>query len=961
MVDHLDDDDQSLSSSFSEKSPIPNEMVVVADLLFTLRRSSAPLLLYNKIRSWLKKSLNIEIPTRSNVIKYFMLRYDLQKLWPKRKAVYLPGKRKKSLMVIHDAEAALKSLFANPVLMQQKNLNIDLRDPHKAPSVTDKLDDVVSGSVYQMGWQRYCSDGEKKVPAFVTPFLDSSPLDMHGHISLEPCPVTSTIFKEEVRRRPEAWVPLFYVPNRNTMAVESDVNVQQLQGGDAIIAQPNINVNLQDYHSVLSTGFDSLKEVHNSGGLSIKLPRPSESDNDGVIVNTEHSHSDINGTKFSLQVPIQNVIGDAQGNDKLCCLKGGFTNPQCRYCYCPFDQMGNPDAEYQRTKMATIERWCREKPDAARNRGYYPLSRNAFFDMPFCDQEGGVHACTPAGFLHQLQHGVIEYACLGFFNLKSVGSIQSVFTNQSIKVAEKKMRQIGFFLQRQSDRSLGRTYFRTGYIPKKAKGSNQRKSMKRNGQEMTGVVIVLVLFLLSNETETKNVRDRVGGVKTKRYIHVFDHLLLLLEFLKQSSMRKISIARLHAFMPLFFQYFISTLEREEGAGNNLRKFHYLLHLALDILRLGPPINYVETVPERNFKHVKQLARRTQKRAHTVDYQCACHDVEARVLDRAFAEITFARTNEWHFFWGYEEASKQPPKEGPSNPFLNVKFDWDPMDGRVSVSMQPTRFRRDLLQQKWTSTDISLPDLQSFLKKEIAPTVVRDDYSCSIRTSFNKDGVRYKANPLFQNGGAWHDWAYFETEKIGKTLCHIMCLVEINGTLDNAQSATMLSNDGRFVDGLYAMCHYFPEDPFTDDRQCSIYGNEDDDYVVDANSNVVRWSCKVTPHIHLGRLVRHKPKPTVALVPMKDLLGPAIVIPENDPNYPHTYMCIATKSEWPQLFEKMMAVHVSEDRAQRTLADLIAAANWLDGEDQEMNDIGSDDEEDSSLDDEEDSSVDEESS
>ena len=267
----------------------------------------------------------------------------------------------------------------------------------------------------------------------------------------------------------------------------------------------------------------------------------------------------------------------------------------------------------------------------------------------------------------------MEYSCIGFFNLKIQNLIRSVFTATTIPMAESKMRQIGFCLQQQSDRSLGKTYFHTGYIPKKSKGDKIRKTLKRSGQEMTGVVLVLLLFLLSNELRSQHIRTHIGGVKCNQYIHVFDRLILLLEFLKQSHIPKLSVARLHLFMLDFFEYFIEALDWQEGAGNNLRKFHYLLHIALDIIRLGPPINFAETVPERNFKHVKQMARQTHKRAHTVDYQCAVRDVESRVLDRAFAEITHMRTNEWHFFWGYGKESKQTEEDGPGHPVLKVKF------------------------------------------------------------------------------------------------------------------------------------------------------------------------------------------------------------------------------------------------------------------------------------------------
>ena len=249
-----------------------------------------------------------------------------------------------------------------------------------------------------------------------------------------------------------------------------------------------------------------------------------------------------------------------------------------------------------------------------------------------------------------------------------------------------------------------------------------------------------------------------------------------------------------------------------------------------------------------------------------------------------------------------------------------------MDGRVSLQLQPTRFRRDLIESNWKSTDFSLSELQVFLKSEISPTLDQERYSCCVRTLYKRDGVRYKGNPFNRSGGAWHDWAYFETETIGKTLCHILCFLDISGVDEDSECGCTLSGDAVFSDGLYALCHYLPEDPFTNNRQISIYDNHDNHYLINDNCNLVRWSCKVTSWIDRNRLPRnHRPKPTLALVPMDSLLGPAIVIPDDDQFYPHTYWCVASKNEWPAIFEGILCRHVDKESAREALGELLEEA------------------------------------
>ena len=169
---------------------------------------------------------------------------------------------------------------------------------------------------------------------------------------------------------------------------------------------------------------------------------------------------------------------------------------------------------------------------------------------------------------------------------------------------------------------------------------------------MSGMVLVYLVFLQTADIESKTeIIDKAAPEKVDEYVHLFERLILLLEFLQQQRAPKISIGRLHIYMPLLFEYLINTIERTKGAGNNIRKFHYNLHIAWDFIRLGMVNNFLETVGERNFKIHKGNARRTQRRQHTVDFQCAVRDVEGKVLERAYAEIMHEKTGEWHFFLG----------------------------------------------------------------------------------------------------------------------------------------------------------------------------------------------------------------------------------------------------------------------------------------------------------------------
>ena len=88
------------------------------------------------------------------------------------------------------------------------------------------------------------------MPCFPIVFANSSPLDMHGKIQLEPHPITLSIFKEETHHHPEAWHTLYYIHNKNTQVAEVeelDVEDDEDMGSvEPYQAQPDINHNLQD-------------------------------------------------------------------------------------------------------------------------------------------------------------------------------------------------------------------------------------------------------------------------------------------------------------------------------------------------------------------------------------------------------------------------------------------------------------------------------------------------------------------------------------------------------------------------------------------------------------------------------------------------------------------------------------------------------------------------------------------
>jgi hypothetical protein len=63
------------------------------------------------------------------------------------------------------------------------------------------------------------------------------------------------------------------------------------------------------------------------------------------------------------------------------------------------------------TRMLQLQQWLQDgaKRKKAEQRGYWPMTKNAFFKLLFCDPVYGINGCTPVEILHHLQQGLFKY------------------------------------------------------------------------------------------------------------------------------------------------------------------------------------------------------------------------------------------------------------------------------------------------------------------------------------------------------------------------------------------------------------------------------------------------------------------------------------------------------------------------------------------------------------------------
>jgi hypothetical protein len=425
------------------RGPLTRSEKATTELLALLLKSGAPLALFDKIVDWHQEygaaheydargeitalGVPLELKKRKPALNDLFKRYNLEHLSPEEVPTHLPDADKTVAVIRNDIEACTYYLLTHPVIMQPRNLLFDVNDPlgnrdgsqyiseeeedfddsdfydsdHETANIAAKCSDrgdINTGLPYRAALKRY-GKGIENHCGWVL-FCDATPLDSQGRSGLEPVMGTLSIFNQETRNRPEAWVCLGFIPRMSTTTAEAE-ECQEAPVNEKRKKQQGLKGTLEDYHAMLETILAPLKKIQLTG------------------LSWDWKYSGLPACRVNLRFDIEMVLGDAPGLDKLCGLRG-----KCRYCDCSKEDLDSSKSEFKLTKMSTVSKWAnsgaafetrKRKTDA---KGYHRLKHNAFFGLRFSNRKYGINGCTPAEILHLLYHGLYRYGLIGYCNLQ---------------------------------------------------------------------------------------------------------------------------------------------------------------------------------------------------------------------------------------------------------------------------------------------------------------------------------------------------------------------------------------------------------------------------------------------------------------------------------------------------------------------------------------------------------------
>jgi hypothetical protein len=337
-------------------------------------------------------------------------------------------------------------------------------------------------------------------------------------------------------------------------------------------------------------------------------------------------------------------------------------------------------------------------------------------DIPNLDDDEEEEILNPQDETAEEEEEEIEY------------SSHYVFPQEYCASFDNLCRKYGKYLQHQSDRQLPRTYFNSSYI----------KIAKKNAHEMAGILLVYLMVFSSKEGEN-NLFTSLGDQRLADFTHCFELFLCLENFCKQTSHQRKDLSVMKKGMPLIMDFIKSTLNRQDGNGMKIVKFHLLLHYVDDVKRFGSMRNYDSCIGERHHcTEVKDPAQQTQRRKVNFEKQTALRYYDNLLISRGQREFVTQKVNPMQSCCQYKN------KNIIYDHRYRKLYKKDSCKKLRACHWKDKKFQKalvDLCESLVESGKVKSPIL--------------------FFTQHNRDELIFRACPKYNDNDPWYDWAYVD--------------------------------------------------------------------------------------------------------------------------------------------------------------------------------------------------------
>lgn len=877
-------------------APLDANQEAAVRLFDILRRKKAPLDSYDEIMSWHLRDKGTIFPGetpgqsgsfigRKALMAFLKKRYNMEDKFPFMTTTVLPHSHARVDVVCFLASACVESLLTDPRLTDDDLSFYDNNPLADPPENVDYIGDLNTGYAFVSGHRKYKTN-PKQVPIGIQWYIDGAVTGQFENLQIVALKMTLSCFTKKYRMKEHAWRTLGYVVHYSkaksrgrkifveSLHMDAEVMHHQMDREEGRISDKDrADEHAQDFHEQLKTILSNFLEVQDRGILW-DLPYRGR------------LYKDLHIVFFSIMVKCDTdeaelLVGKYRSRNKN-------VKNLCRYCTCPNEDTDNPLADYPYKTVPMIKKLVADKDLQGLSNISQHNIRNAWHKVRFSPvNDRGIHGACPSEMLHALLLGLFKYVREIFF--AHIGP----FSDMALEI-DGLASQYGELFGRQSERDIPKCKFGEGIL----------KGGKLMAKEYRGVLLVIAVVLRC----TKG-RELLRTKKNFAKDFLLDDWLLLVEtlleweaYLCEPRMEVRHIKRLQKKHRFIMHLFLKVARRTKGMGLKIMKFHAVVHMAIDILLFGVPMEHDTGSNESHHKTTKVAAKLTQKKPSSFEIQTATRMVEFAVMELAIEELRGRK--QWRYYEGFTEPSDDhtthaPPSTGEELPEADGYATSDTECSTNSDKNEPepcvlvTKGTRILVvedengeaamevksRMKDPESIIWDGNVRDFLF-ELQDLVLDHMNSLRILTEHHRNGQIFRSHPEYRQEGKWRDWVMVDWGEDGEQPAEIWCFVVLEGIDEDAG----LHFGGIDIkDGTYAVV-----------ESASLSGNKKQrsmsDIFVPYEKEVASTSKRGVVH---GR--------NLYLADVNAFVSPLCMVPDVGGNPGNKYLLVKPRSAWVSEF------------------------------------------------------------
>ena len=898
------------------------------DLYLIHKKSRAPTYLFDHTIKWMEQNCQSLVKTsnpnssQTNILKQTTIpsrktfvKQMYEKIYSKR---YMHLSLPKEIdikidsshyvkMTIFDFREVIAEMLSNEDIMDPFNLLFyDYDDPFKVHPRDCDVGEIITSDVFLNTHKRLC----KKQNDILFPLIlynDEINLDQYSKLKLDPFLVTFGRLPIHIRNQSKAWRYFGFINN-----------LKQYDTDTVLDGKFKMKV----YHKCLKELFRYLKLIQNEGGIPHELKL-----RNGKYI------------QVNLILYVQFVVGDTKGHDMLCGRMGSHNLQMKQHvrdcCVTPLES-DNINHKCKFRTLTNVTSFTTD--DQFKSISFYNVD-NALYDLDMGDNVHGIFGATLPEPLHVFEMQLLDLIADAFLNSLS---------KSSSKVLQSTIINIVNLVQRQSTKSEfpNINAFRDGITQVKC----------LTGSERYAKIFILYLALLCSDCveiisqkpakHEHNSKTAYGVFNLKQWLTLLEDSLIVMKWLKKDSHSRKDIysnrwykkwvknnpnndiptdndddmclySTAQKSMKYYLQQYSSMVQRTEGNGLMIPKFHFVLHFVRNIARHGSVGNYDGSRPEAIAKDLaKSPGLRTQKHHKSLVFQTGKRYHEDSVILEAERLYNHKHCNN-ESKYKYFTPEPIPVDNTKGHIFCGGNFKIS-VEIHKSGNNEESQFDKIVGVVHETSSGLKSlldNDLLFCLTNWLWINEVGGRLSLNSQvkcfTEMNYLGECYKCHPSYRSKVAWNDWVYVDwgkgySEPLPAKLHMLLDISECNIlSEDSSHSRQIISESSvyRMLPVSMRQSHKDASNYLKSSKKFAIIHSSDDDGFIENNNLPTRYhfvskiANRVTMEYHKYRIV-----------PIHQIVGRAFVLPNISTNiddnvkcYDNTVIVVDNPTLWDENF------------------------------------------------------------